>query len=110
MSNTSIIFSMMLFYGILGVLLIFFANPDIQVYENPDWVVEWNQRLDSGMAGFWESVFKTIVLWAWGIFSFALKFFYAVTGMPWWLNAILFTPLIAMSFYLVASFFRGNSG
>ena len=110
MSNTNIIFSMILFYAILGVFLILFGDPSIQVYEDPNWVVEWNTRLQSGDAGFWETIFRNIVLFVWGVVSFALKFFYAVTGLPWWLNAILFAPLGTMAVYLVASFIRGNSG
>jgi len=110
MSNTNIVFGMILFYGILGVFLILFGNPAYSVQENPAWVNEWNDRLQSDDVGFWENIFINIVLFIWGVLSFALRFFYVVAGMPWWLNAIIFTPLVAMSFYLVASFVRGNSG
>jgi hypothetical protein len=110
MGNTQIVFGMVVFYGILAVLLTLYGNSAYGVAEDPAWVNEWNSRLESDETGFWERTFINIVLFFWGIISFALNFFYVVSGMPWWLNTILFVPLGIMATFIVASFIRGNDG
>jgi hypothetical protein len=109
MSNTNMVLGLLVFYGILSVLLTLYGNSAYGVSEDPNWVNEYNSRLESDETGTWERLFIRAVLFFWGFISFFLRLFYVVSGMPWWINTILFGPLGVMAGYIAISLLRGSS-
>lgn len=105
-SNAGLVFSIILFYSVIFLLLYDYGSD--KYYSNVN--LETSIAKDGDNAPSW---FEKIPIIS-GFFSF-FKFFvflrimgFAVSGIPFWMNTLIFTPLILLIGWIILEWVRGS--
>lgn len=99
-TNTQFIFSIIVFYGILGVLLGAYGNTLYDVDEGAVSIIS-NLEEQKADAGIWETIWLNISIFSINAFSWLLPVFVGIGSLPFWFNAILFGPLFAIMVWTI---------
>lgn len=99
-TNSQFLFSVIVFYGFLLVLLHFYGN---SLYDIEDGVNTFIADLESkrAEAGFWESIWLNIGIFVASVSAPLMPIYMGVSALPFWFNAILFTPILIISIWIV---------
>lgn len=105
-SNAGLVLSIILFYSVIGLLLYGYGSS--KYYSNVN--LETSAAKVGDDAPSWFEKLPIIS----GLFSF-FKFFvflrimgFAVSGIPFWMNTLIFTPLVLLIGWIILEWVRGS--
>ena len=99
-TNSQFLFSIIVFYGILFVALSFYGST-LYDLEAGNEQVRADLEAQKDGAGLSETIWINIGLFILNVFSPLMPIYAGISSLPFWFNAILFTPILIITIWII---------